>query len=197
MENRAIISVHCHDDLGMAVANSLYALKAGARQVEGTINGIGEHAGNTALEEVIMAIKVRKDYYNVYTNIDTTEIYKISQIVSTYSGIPIQPNKAIVGLNAFRHQSGVHQHGVVSKRLNYEIIDPKDIGLERGGILVLNKNSGRHGLFAKLRELGYEVPYNLMENIFIEFKKLADIKGEAKDSDLINLMEKFNLKSKM
>jgi len=196
IEDKAIISVHCHDDLGMSVANSLYALKAGARQVEGTINGIGERAGNTALEEVIMAIKVRKDYYNLYTNIDTTKIYKVSQTVSTYSGVPIQPNKAIVGLNAFRHQSGVHQHGVVSNRLNYEIIDPKDIGLERGGILVLNKNSGRHGLFSKLRELGYEVPYNLMENIFIEFKKLADIKGEIKDHDLIDLMKKFDIKLK-
>mgnify|MGYP001773646090 CR=1 FL=1 len=195
--DKAIISVHCHDDLGMAVANSLYALKAGARQVEGTINGIGERAGNTALEEVIMAIKVRQDYYKLYTNIDTTKIYKVSQMVSTYSKIPIQPNKAIVGLNAFRHQSGVHQHGVVSNRLNYEIIDPKDIGLERGGILVLNKNSGRHGLFAKLRELGFEVPYNIMENVFMEFKKMADVKGEIKDQDLIELMQKFNIKSQV
>lgn len=190
VEGNYIISTHCHDDLGLAVANSLAAIKAGARQVEGCINGIGERAGNTALEEVIMAIKVRKDFFNLYTNIDTTRIYHISQLVSKYSGIPIQPNKAIVGLNAFRHQSGVHQHGIVSNRMNYEIINPEDIGLSKGGIIVLNKNSGRHGLKAKLNELGFKLSEEQINTVFQEFKKLADIKGEINDQELISIVNK-------
>lgn len=190
VEGNYIISTHCHDDLGLAVANSLAAVKAGARQVEGCINGIGERAGNTALEEVIMAIKVRKDFFNLYTNIDTTRIYHISQLVSKYSGIPIQPNKAIVGLNAFRHQSGVHQHGIVSNRMNYEIINPEDIGLSKGGIIVLNKNSGRHGLKAKLNELGFNLSEEQINTVFQEFKKLADIKGEINDQELISIVNK-------
>lgn len=190
VEGNYIISTHCHDDLGLAVANSLAAVKAGARQVEGCINGIGERAGNTALEEVIMAIKVRKDFFNLYTNIDTTRIYHISQLVSKYSGIPIQPNKAIVGLNAFRHQSGVHQHGIVSNRMNYEIINPEDIGLSKGGIIVLNKNSGRHGLKAKLNELGFKLSEEQINTVSQEFKKLADIKGEINDQELISIVNK-------
>lgn len=195
VDGKYIVSTHCHDDLGLAVANSLAAVKAGARQVEGCINGIGERAGNTALEEVIMAIKVRKDFFNLYTNIDTTRIYHVSQLVSKYSGIPIQPNKAIVGLNAFRHQSGVHQHGVVSNRMNYEIIDPQDIGLPKGGIIVLNKNSGRHGLKAKLVELGYNLTEEQMNEVFSEFKKEADVKGEIRDDELVKIVER-TLKTK-
>ncbi|MEN3015563.1 MAG: 2-isopropylmalate synthase [bacterium] len=190
VEGDYIVSTHCHDDLGLAVANSLAAIRAGARQVEGCINGIGERAGNTALEEVIMAIKVRKDFLNLYTKIDTTRIYHVSQLVSKYSGIPIQPNKAIVGLNAFRHQSGVHQHGVVSNRLNYEIINPKDIGLERGGIIVLNKNSGRHGLKAKLLELGIDLDEQTLNKVFEEFKKEADQKGEIKENELLEIVRR-------
>ncbi|MFN3995735.1 MAG: 2-isopropylmalate synthase, partial [bacterium] len=188
VEGNYIISTHCHDDLGLAVANSLAAVKAGARQVEGCINGIGERAGNAALEEVIMAIKVRKDFFGVYTNIDTTKITKVSKLVSEYSGVPVPPNKSIVGLNAFRHQSGVHQHGVVSNRMNYEIINPEDIGLPRGGIIVLNKNSGRHGLKAKLQELGFKLSEDQLNLIFDSFKKLADKKGEIKDQDLLQLV---------
>jgi 2-isopropylmalate synthase len=191
VDGNYIVSTHCHDDLGLAVANSLAAVKAGARQVEGCINGIGERAGNTALEEVIMAIKVRKDFFNLHTNIDTTKIYHVSQLVSQYSGIPIQPNKAIVGLNAFRHQSGVHQHGVVSNRMNYEIIDPVDIGIPKGGIIVLNKNSGRHGLKAKLFELGFYLNEEQISIVFEEFKKLADKKGEIKDEDLKKLVNQI------
>ncbi|MCX7758131.1 MAG: 2-isopropylmalate synthase [bacterium] len=189
VDGKYIISTHCHDDLGLAVANSLAAVKAGARQVEGCINGIGERAGNTALEEVIMAIKIRKDFFNLWTNIDTTRIYTLSQMVSMYSGIPIQPNKAIVGLNAFRHQSGVHQHGVVSNRMNYEIIDPQDIGLPKGGIIVLNKNSGRHGLKAKLNELGFQLTEDQINKVFEKFKRIADSKGEIKDEELVDIVK--------
>ncbi|MCS6954794.1 MAG: 2-isopropylmalate synthase [Candidatus Calescibacterium sp.] len=189
VDGKYIISTHCHDDLGLAVANSLAAVKAGARQVEGCINGIGERAGNTALEEVIMAIKIRKDFFNLWTNIDTTRIYTLSQMVSMYSGIPIQPNKAIVGLNAFRHQSGVHQHGVVSNRMNYEIIDPQDIGLPKGGIIVLNKNSGRHGLKAKLNELGFQLTEDEINKVFEKFKRIADSKGEIKDEELVDIVK--------
>ncbi|MCS7243502.1 MAG: 2-isopropylmalate synthase [Candidatus Calescibacterium sp.] len=189
VDGKYIVSTHCHDDLGLAVANSLAAVKAGARQVEGCINGIGERAGNTALEEVIMAIKIRKDFFNLWTNVDTTRIYNLSKMVSSYSGIPIQPNKAIVGLNAFRHQSGVHQHGVVSNRMNYEIIDPQDIGLPKGGIIVLNKNSGRHGLKAKLNELGFQLTEDQINKVFEKFKKIADSKGEIKDEELVDIVK--------
>ncbi|MCS7312685.1 MAG: 2-isopropylmalate synthase [Acidobacteria bacterium] len=186
--DRVTISVHCHNDLGLAVANTLAAIRAGARQVEGCINGIGERAGNAALEEVIMALRTRRDFFGVEVGVDTTQIYRVSQLVSQLTGMPVQPNKAIVGVNAFRHQSGVHQHGVVKLRETYEIIDPRDIGLPRGGIIVLNKNSGRAGLQARLKELGYTLSEEEMDRVFRAFKELADQKGEVHDADLVALV---------
>ena len=182
--DKATISVHCHNDLGLAVANSLAAVRAGARQVESCVNGIGERAGNASLEEVVMAIRTREDFFDLTTGLDHTQIHRVSRLVSQLSGMPIQPNKAIVGANAFRHQSGIHQHGMVKLREAYEIIDARDIGLARGGMLVLNKNSGRHGLQARLDELGYEVGKEEMDRIFNAFKALADKKGEIDDRDL-------------
>jgi 2-isopropylmalate synthase len=182
--HKATISVHCHNDLGLATANSLAAVLAGARQVEVCMNGIGERAGNASLEEVVMAIKTRSDFFHVTTNIDTTQIHRTSRLVSQLTGMSIQPNKAVVGANAFRHQSGIHQHGVTKLRETYEIMDPADIGLPRGTQLVLNKNSGRHGLKARLEELGYEVTSEELDHIFIAFKELADKKGEIDDRDL-------------
>ena len=182
--HRARISVHCHNDLGLAVANSLAAVKAGARQVEVCVNGIGERGGNASLEEVVMALKTRRDFFGVDTGLDTTQIYRVSRLVSQLTGVPVQPNKAIVGANAFRHQSGIHQHGIVKLRETYEIIDPREIGLPRGGIIVLNKNSGRHGLRARLRELGYELAEEELDRVFRAFKELADKKGEIDDRDL-------------
>lgn len=187
--HRARISVHCHNDLGLAVANSLAAVKAGARQVEVCVNGIGERGGNASLEEVVMALKTRKDLFGLTVGLDTTQIYPVSRLVAQLTGIPVQPNKAIVGANAFRHQSGIHQHGIIKLRETYEIIDPRDIGLPRGGIIVLNKNSGRHGLRARLRELGYELTEEELDRVFRAFKELADKKGEIDDRDLEMLMK--------
>ena len=182
--HKATISVHCHNDLGLAVANSLAAIRAGARQVEVCVNGIGERGGNASLEEVVMALKTRRDFFGTEIGVDTTQIYRVSRLVSQLTGIPVQPNKAIVGANAFRHQSGIHQHGIVKLRETYEIIDPRDIGLPRGGIIVLNKNSGRHGLKARLQELGYELSNEELDRVFQAFKELADKKGEVDDRDL-------------
>ncbi|MPZ22149.1 MAG: 2-isopropylmalate synthase [Dehalococcoidia bacterium] len=182
--HKARISVHCHNDLGLAVSNSLAAVTAGARQVEVCVNGIGERAGNAALEEVVMALHTRPDFFNVPTTINTREITRASRLVSDLTGMVVQPNKAIVGSNAFRHQSGVHQHGVLKMRETYEIIDAVEIGLERGSVLVLNKNSGRAGLKARLEELGYELTEEELSRIFLAFKDLADKKGEIDDRDL-------------
>jgi len=182
--HKAVISVHCHNDLGLSVANSLAAVRAGARQVETCINGIGERAGNASLEEVVMALRTRQDYFGVTTNVDTTQIHRVSRLVSQLTGMTVQPNKAIVGANAFRHQSGIHQHGIVKLRETYEIIDARDIGLPRGGLLVLNKNSGRHGLKARLDELGFEITNEELDRLFAAFKELADKKGEIDDRDL-------------
>jgi 2-isopropylmalate synthase len=181
---KAKISVHCHNDLGMAVANSLAAVRAGATIVETCVNGIGERAGNAALEEVVMALHTRPDFFDRQTNVNTKEIMRASRLVSDLTGMVVQPNKAIVGTNAFRHQSGVHQHGVLKLRETYEIIDANDIGLERGTVLVLNKNSGRAGLKARLEELGYELTEEELSRIFMAFKDLADKKGEIDDRDL-------------
>ena len=182
--HKAVISVHCHNDLGLAVANSLTAIQVGARQVETCINGIGERAGNAALEEVVMAIKTRADFFHLSTNIDTTQIHRTSRLVSQLTGMSVQPNKAIVGDNAFRHQSGVHQHGITKMRQTFEIMDPADIGHPRGTVFVLNKNSGRHGLKSRLDELGYEVTIQELDHLFAAFKDLADKKGEIDDRDL-------------
>lgn len=183
-----IISVHCHNDLGLAVANSLIAILNGARQVECTINGIGERAGNASLEEIVMNLVVRKNYYKVETNINTREIYKTSRLVSTLTGIPVQPNKAIVGRNAFRHEAGIHQDGILKHRLTYEIMDPKIIGIPESE-LVLGKHSGRHALRERLKNLGFEFDDEKFEVIFEKFKKLADKKKEIHDVDLIALAE--------
>jgi 2-isopropylmalate synthase len=182
--DKAMISVHCHNDLGLAVANSLTAVQNGARQVEVCVNGIGERAGNASLEEVVLSIKTRPDFFNLSTNIDTTHIHRTSRLVSQLTGMSVQPNKSIVGVNAFRHQSGIHQHGVTKMRETYEIIDPATIGLPRGTQLVLNKNSGRHGLKARLDDLGYEITTAELDAVFVAFKDLADKKGEIDDRDL-------------
>ncbi len=182
--DKAIISVHCHDDLGLAVANSLMAVKYGARQVECTINGIGERAGNAAMEEIVMALKVRKDFFGgLYTNINTKEIYKTSRLLCRITGSFVPPNKAIVGDNAFAHESGIHQHGVLSNPLTYEIINPEDVGFPSTRI-ILGKHSGRHALKRRLVELGFEVSEEEMERIFEKFKALADKKKEVYDEDL-------------
>jgi 2-isopropylmalate synthase len=182
--DKARISVHCHNDLGLAVANSLAAVQQGVRQVEVCVNGIGERAGNASLEEVVMSIKTRPDFFHLTTNVDSTQIHRASRLVSQLTGMSVQPNKAIVGINAFRHQSGIHQHGMTKMRETYEIMDPQEIGLPKGTTLVLNKNSGRHGLKARLDELGYEITSTELDNVFVAFKDLADKKGEIDDRDL-------------
>ncbi len=181
------LSVHCHDDLGMSVANSLAAVKAGARQVEGCINGIGERAGNTAIEEVIMALRTRSDYFGVDSQVETTQLYSASRLVSQVSGFPVQPNKAVIGRNAFRHASGIHQDGVLKERSTYEIINPLDVGVPHSE-LVLGKLSGRHGLRARLEELGYALTDEELNKVHESFKELADKKREVTDRDLIALM---------
>ena len=181
------LSVHCHDDLGMSVANSLAAVKAGARQIEGCINGIGERAGNTAIEEVVMALRTRSDYFGVDSAVDTQQLFNTSRLVSHISGFAIQPNKAVVGRNAFRHASGIHQDGMLKERSTYEIMNPLDVGVPRSE-LVLGKLSGRHGLRARLGELGYVLTDDELAKIHESFKELADKKREVTDRDLIALM---------
>jgi len=177
------IAVHCHNDLGMATANALAGVKAGARQVECTINGIGERAGNTSLEEVVMAIRQRGDILGVNTGINTREIMRSSRLVSTITGIRVQPNKAIVGANAFAHSSGIHQDGVLKERSTYEIIDPVDVGAG-GSAIVLTARSGRHALKHRLEELGYDLPTEEFERVHVAFLDLADKKKEVFDEDL-------------
>ncbi|MFA5375276.1 MAG: 2-isopropylmalate synthase [Dehalococcoidia bacterium] len=184
---KAVISVHCHDDLGMAVANSLAAVKAGARQVECTVNGIGERAGNASMEEIVMAIKTRYDFFNTATNIDTKQIYKTSRLVSEITGFLVPPNKAIVGGNAFRHESGIHQDGVIKKAITYEIMDPQTVGWPSSK-LVLGKHSGRHALKKRLEELGYILSDEELARAFIVFKQLADKKKEITNRDLESLL---------
>ncbi|MGE5619509.1 MAG: 2-isopropylmalate synthase [Sphingomonadaceae bacterium] len=181
--DRAVVSVHCHNDLGLATANSLAAVLAGARQIECTINGIGERAGNASLEEVVMALHTRKDLYKVGTRINTTQIYKTSRMVSSYTGITVQPNKAIVGSNAFAHESGIHQDGVLKERRTYEIMDAQSIGLAKSS-LVMGKHSGRHALRVRLEELGYKLTPEELNKAFARFKEVADKKKEVSDRDL-------------
>ena len=192
--DRAIISVHGHNDLGLAVANFLEAVKNGARQLECTINGIGERAGNAALEELVMALYVRRQYFNPFlgrpaesdeplTNIDTRQIYKTSRLVSNLTGMLVQPNKAIVGANAFAHESGIHQDGVLKNKLTYEIMDAESIGLTENQI-VLGKLSGRHAFHTRLKELGFEMSEDDLNKAFVKFKDLADKKKEITDWDL-------------
>jgi 2-isopropylmalate synthase len=178
------ISVHCHNDLGMATANSIAGVLNGARQVEGAINGIGERAGNTSIEEVIMAIATRKDLLGVHTDVNTRELYHASRLVERVSGMAVQWNKAIVGKNAFRHSSGIHQDGVLKMRETYEIMDPATVGVPTGSSIVLTKVSGRHGLRARLDDLGVQVSDLEFERVFNAFKELADRKDEVDDRDL-------------
>ncbi len=185
--DQVIFATHCHNDLGMATANALAAVEGGARQIECTINGLGERAGNTALEEVVMALKVRNDIMPWHTNVDTTKIMHISRRVSTVSGFPVQFNKAIVGKNAFAHESGIHQDGMLKNKETFEIMRPEDVGLS-GTSLPLGKHSGRAALRDKLGQLGYEVGDNQLKDIFVRFKELADRKKEVFDDDIVALM---------
>jgi len=186
--NKAMISVHCHDDLGMATANSLAALRNGADQIECTINGIGERAGSAPLEEIVMAIKTRKDFYKVDTSVKTKELYKTSRLVSHLMGINVQPNKAIIGKNAFSHESGIHQDGLLKKRTTYEIMEPKDIGITESK-LVLGRHSGRHAFKERLKKLGYRLNQIDIEKAFESFKKLTEKKKEIYDEDLEAIVE--------
>ncbi len=181
--DKATVSVHCHNDLGMAVANSLAGVMNGATQVECTINGIGERAGNTSLEEVVMAMKTRADFFDVQTGIVTQEIYNTSRMVSSLTGILVQPNKAIVGANAFAHSSGIHQDGVLKDRTTYEIIDPKDVGIPESKIL-LTARSGRHALHHRLMELGFLLNENQVDKVYERFLQVADQKKMVYDEDL-------------
>ncbi len=185
--DKAVISIHCHNDLGLAVANSLEAIRVGARQVEGTINGIGERAGNAALEEIVMALKTRQDFFNLVTNIDTRQFYRTSRLVSDLTGFPVQPNKAIVGGNAFRHSSGLHVDGMLKKSDTYEIMDPRSIGIP-GSSLVLGKTSGRHAFKERLSELGYTLSEEDLAKAFTAFKELADKKKDITDRDIESLV---------
>lgn len=186
--DKAIISVHCHNDLGMATANTISGIFNGARQVEVTINGIGERAGNTSLEEIVMALFTRKKYLPFYTDIKTQELSKTSRIVSQVMGIPIQPNKAIVGANAFSHSSGIHQDGILKKRETYEIINPKIVGLDSSQI-ILTARSGRAALKRRMRTLGLRLSQDRLDNIYQSFLLLADKKKEIVDEDLRQLYE--------
>lgn len=181
--DKAVISVHCHNDLGLAVANSLAAISNGAGQVECTINGIGERAGNCSMEEVVMALKTRKDFFNAGTGINTKEIVRTSRLVSKITGIPVQPNKAIVGANAFAHESGIHQDGLLKEKITYEIMRPEDIGLQSTK-LVMGKHSGRHAFKTRLKELGFALSQEELDSLFEKFKRLADQKKDIYDEDL-------------
>ena len=183
-----VISTHCHNDLGMAVANALAAVEAGARQVECTINGLGERAGNAALEEIVMALRVRGDILPFETQVDTTKIMQASRLVSAVTGFPVQFNKAIVGKNAFAHESGIHQDGMLKHAGTYEIMRPEDVGLTESN-LVMGKHSGRHAFKAKLAALGYDLGQNAIEDAFVRFKALADRKKEVFDDDIRALVD--------
>jgi len=187
--HKVIISTHCHDDLGMAVANSLSGVRNGARQVECTINGVGERAGNASMEEIVMAIKTRPDIYeNCFTGINTPEIYRASRLVSKFTGFAVPPNKAIVGANAFRHESGIHQDGFLKERSTYEIMSPEDVGFTGTG-LVLGKHSGRHAFKVRLKSLGFVLKDQDLDNAFERFKNIADKKKQVFDEDLIAIVE--------
>ncbi len=183
------VSVHCHNDLGMATANSLAAVRAGATQVECTVNGIGERAGNTAMEEVVMALHTRKSLFGAECGVDTTKIYKTSKLLTSITGVKVQPNKAIVGENAFAHESGIHQHGVLANKETYEIMTPESIGLTENK-MVLGKHSGKHALADRLKSLGLTVSPESLSEIFDEFKKLADRQKSVSDLDLEALVHK-------
>ena len=184
---KVTLSVHCHNDLGLAVANSIAAIQKGARQVECTINGIGERAGNTSLEEVVMALRTRSDLLRFHTRINPKHIYTTSRLVSKITGMVVQPNKAVVGANAFAHESGIHQDGILKEKLTYEIMTPESVGILKSSI-VLGKLSGRHAFKERLRELGYRLPETDLERAFIQFKQLADKKREIYDEDIESIV---------
>jgi 2-isopropylmalate synthase len=186
-DKQVTISVHCHNDLGLAVANSLAAIEAGARQVECTINGIGERAGNASLEEIVMALHVRADQLPFVTGVNTRELYPTSQLLSAIVGFEVQPNKAVVGRNAFAHEAGIHQHGVINNPLCYEIMTPESVGVSANS-LVLGKHSGRHALALRYSELGYRLTSRELEIAYVEFSALADRKKRIYDQDLISLL---------
>lgn len=192
--DQAIVSVHCHNDLGLATANTLAAISAGARQAEVTINGIGERAGNTSLEEIVMTLQTRNDNYGPLTDIDTTKIYPISRLVTMITGIMVQPNKAIVGANAFAHESGIHQDGVLKNPTTYEIMRPETIGLTSNK-LVLGKHSGKHAIKSSLMEMGYNLSDEDLQRIFEKFKELADKKKDVAKEDLEALVNEDILRS--
>ncbi|HLS67522.1 MAG TPA: 2-isopropylmalate synthase [Pseudogracilibacillus sp.] len=192
--DKAILSCHCHNDLGLAVANSIAAVENGARQIEGTINGIGERAGNVSLEELAAAFHVRKDRYSVETNLVLNEIKRTSDLVSNLTGMQIQPNKAVVGKNAFAHESGIHQDGVLKNPLTYEIITPETIGLT-SNVLFLGKHSGRHAFGDKVKELGFNLEKDKLQKAFEEFKKLTDKKKEITDEDLFTILTEIQTDS--
>ncbi len=195
--HKAVISVHCHNDLGLAVANSLAAISNGARQVECTINGIGERAGNAAMEEVVMALATRKDIFHCRTGINTEWIYQSSRLLTAITGIQVQPNKAIVGANAFAHESGIHQDGLIKEKTTYEIMTPQSVGISDSH-LVLGKHSGRHAIAEHLKKLGYNLAKEEVNRVFVRFKELADVKKEIFDEDLEALIseEVFRLEDK-
>jgi 2-isopropylmalate synthase len=185
--DKAVFSCHCHDDLGMATANTLAGILGGARQVEVTVNGIGERAGNTSLEEVAVALRIRNDVFNADTGIDAHELIPTSRMVSRLTGMVVQRNKAVVGANAYAHSSGIHQDGVLKERSTYEIIDPKMVGAEKSEI-ILTARSGRHGLKHRLAEIGFNFTDNRFEQIYEEFVRLADTKKEVDEDDLRQLV---------
>ena len=186
--DKARISVHCHNDLGMSTANSLAGALGGARQIEGTMNGIGERAGNAPLEEIIMAIKTRPDFLHMRTDVNTRELYAVSKLVERVSGMALQPHKAVTGKNAFRHSSGIHQDGVLKMRQTYEIMDPADIGIPAGSSIVLTKVSGSHGVRSRLADLGVHPTDEEFTRIFEAFKDVADAKDEVDDRDLMAIL---------
>ena len=188
--SQAVISVHCHNDLGLAVANSLAAVRAGAGQIECTINGLGERAGNCSLEEIVMALKVRQDHYNVSTNINTQQIYRTSRMVSTLTGLQVQRNKAIVGANAFAHEAGIHQHGVLAEATTYEIMRPEDVGVPKTA-LVLGKHSGRHAFAQRIADLGYTLSDDQLTTAVAHIKDLADKKKEIFREDIEAVVEEL------
>lgn len=192
---KAVLSCHCHNDLGLATANSIAGVINGARQIECTINGIGERAGNTSLEEVVMILRQHPDL-KLDTNINSKLLYSTSQMVSQKMGMPVQPNKAIVGSNAFAHSSGIHQDGVIKKRETYEIIDPEDVGVNESSI-VLTARSGRAALAYRAKKVGYELTKIQLDHVYEEFLKFADVKKEILDEDIHQIIEssKVNLES--
>ena len=184
--SQAMVSVHCHNDLGLATANTLAGIEHGARQIEATINGIGERAGNAALEEVVMAVHTRKDYYDTYTNIDTSEFYKTSRLVAEKLRMTVPKNKAIVGDNAFSHSSGIHIDGFLKERTTYEILDPRDVGFSSSQI-VLTARSGRSGVKHRLQELGYPITCERLDKLFPKFLEVADNSQGVSDEKLMTI----------